>query len=89
MKELLIKFMGEQEAGNRKTLSVDGVPLDESGLRELLVCTINVHFALQFNPFIWGVEWCIENYESHSFFRQLKRASRHHRLAKNRAISES
>ena len=31
------KFMGEQDAENRKTLSVDSVPLDESGLRELLV----------------------------------------------------
>lgn len=29
--------MGEQDAENRKTLSVDSVPLDESGLRELLV----------------------------------------------------
>ena len=38
MKELLTKFMGEQEAENRKTLNVDSVPLDESGLRELLVC---------------------------------------------------
>ena len=37
MKELILKFMGEQEAENRKTLSVDSVPLDESGLRELLV----------------------------------------------------
>ena len=35
----MLKFMGEQEAENRKTLSVDSVPLDESGLRELLVCT--------------------------------------------------
>lgn len=39
MKELILKFMGEQEAENRKTLSVDSVPLDESGLRELLVCS--------------------------------------------------
>ena len=39
VKELILKFMGEQEAENRKTLSVDSVPLDESGLRELLVCS--------------------------------------------------
>lgn len=39
MKELILKFMGEQGAENRKTLSVDSVPLDESGLRELLVCS--------------------------------------------------
>lgn len=39
MKELLLKFMGEHGAENRKTLSVDSVPLDESGLRELLVCS--------------------------------------------------
>jgi len=39
VKELILKFMGEQEAENRKTLSVDCVPLDESGLRELLVCS--------------------------------------------------
>ena len=39
MKDLILKFMGEQEAENRKTLSVDSVPLDESGLRELLVCS--------------------------------------------------
>lgn len=37
MKELMSKFMGEQDVENRKTLSVDSVPLDESGLRELLV----------------------------------------------------
>lgn len=43
MKELILKFMGEQEAENRKTLSVDSVPLDESGLRELLVCTNYLH----------------------------------------------
>jgi len=36
VRELLTKFMGEQEADNRKTLSVDSVPLDETGLRELL-----------------------------------------------------
>lgn len=36
VKELLTKFMGGQEADYRKTLSVDSVPLDESGLRELL-----------------------------------------------------
>ncbi|XP_027054432.1 uncharacterized protein LOC113681535 [Pocillopora damicornis] len=36
VKELMSKFMGEQDAENRKTLSVDSVPLDESGLRELL-----------------------------------------------------
>ena len=32
--------MGEQEGGNRKTSNVDSVPLDESGLRELLVCHV-------------------------------------------------
>lgn len=37
IKELLTKFMGEQEVETRKPLSVDSVPLDESGLRELLV----------------------------------------------------
>lgn len=36
IKELLTKFMGEQEVETRKPLSVDSVPLDESGLRELL-----------------------------------------------------
>lgn len=45
MKELILKFMGEQEAENRKTLSVDSVPLDESGLRELLVCTKYLHMV--------------------------------------------
>ena len=40
VKELILKFMGEQGAENRKTLSVDSVPLDESGLRELLVCRL-------------------------------------------------
>lgn len=34
--DLLTKFVGEQEGGNRKTSNVDSVPLDESGLRELL-----------------------------------------------------
>ena len=37
VKELLTRFMGQQEAENRKTLNVDSVPLDESGLRDLLV----------------------------------------------------
>ena len=45
MKELLTKFMGGQEADYRKTLSVDSVPLDESGLRELLVCSVVIHFS--------------------------------------------
>lgn len=36
VKDLLTKFLGEQEAENRKTPSVDSVPLDESGLRDLL-----------------------------------------------------
>ena len=45
MKELLTKFMGGQEADYRKTLSVDSVPLDESGLRELLVCPVIIHFS--------------------------------------------
>jgi len=45
VKELILKFMGEQEAENRKTLSVDSVPLDESGLRELLVCTNYLHMV--------------------------------------------
>ena len=46
MKELILKFMGEQEAENRKTLSVDSVPLDESGLRELLVCSTCNYFLM-------------------------------------------
>ena len=45
VKELIVKFMGEQEAENRKTLSVDSVPLDESGLRELLVCSNYLHLV--------------------------------------------
>jgi len=45
VRELLTKFMGEQEADNRKTLSVDSVPLDETGLRELLVCLWRSNFV--------------------------------------------
>ena len=46
VKELILKFMGEQEAENRKTPSVDSVPLDESGLRELLVCSNGNYFDM-------------------------------------------
>lgn len=39
--------MGGQEADYRKTLSVDSVPLDESGLRELLVCSVIILYISQ------------------------------------------
>ena len=37
VKDLMHRFIGEEGAEKRKTLTVDSVPLDECGLRELLV----------------------------------------------------
>ena len=37
MKELVAKYLGEQEANKRPALTVDGVEFTDDGLRKLLV----------------------------------------------------
>ena len=60
--------MGGQEADYRKTLSVDSVPLDESGLRELLVCPVIVHFSTS----LWSDSHSIGLSNTCSNYRLLK-----------------
>lgn len=48
MKDLLFKFSEDQDTDKRQALGVDNVPLNESGLRDLLVSFIIIQFLCPF-----------------------------------------